>query len=214
MHDCTQTKEQVTELLLDGAARRPDAALARELRECIECRAEFDAISATLRITTRLNETVAPTQEYWNGYHERLEQKLRSAGAAMREPVAANGPTWIEKFFKSSVRVPVPVGLAVIAVCAVLIPIAIRASRSEPSVAQNPTIIHVPVEVPLVQEKIVTRVVYRERRSRMKSSNRFGEASRLDATFAKSQEPATLKGFKPSEEIKLTVIKGGSAYEK
>ena len=41
-----------------------------------------------------------------------------------------------------------------------------------------------------------------------------------DGTFAKSQKPSTaeipasLNGFKPADEVKLTVIKGGSPYEK
>jgi hypothetical protein len=45
-------------------------------------------------------------------------------------------------------------------------------------------------------------------------------ASRVNGTFAKSQKPRSeeippsLAGFKPTEEVKLTVIKGGSTNEK
>jgi hypothetical protein len=47
------------------------------------------------------------------------------------------------------------------------------------------------------------------------------DSSRNDSTLAKSQKPpqnaelpTSLIGFKPTEEVKLTVIKGGSQNEK
>jgi hypothetical protein len=94
---------------------------------------------------------------------------------------------------------------------------AIRTARE--TTAPAPTIVHVPVEVPVFQEKIVTRVVYRERRSSPRSSKQLINA-KDDTTFAKSQKPLSedippsLTGFKPAEEVKFTVIKGGSPNEK
>src|ERR687895_489407 len=76
MHDCRETKEQMTELLLDGVDCRSDEVLSAELRGCTECRNEFDALSATLRITKRSRETVAPAESYWVGYHARLRQDI------------------------------------------------------------------------------------------------------------------------------------------
>jgi len=78
----------------------------------------------------------------------------------------------------------------------------------------------VPVQVPVVQEKVVTRVVYRDRRSSSRNSRRAINDTQTESTFAKSRKPTTdeipasLNGFKPTDEIKLTVIKGGSPYEK
>ena len=46
------------------------------LEGCAECRAEFDALNMTLRLTTRLSETAAPAESYWSGYHARLREKL------------------------------------------------------------------------------------------------------------------------------------------
>ena len=215
MHNCTETKEQLTELVLDGADRRPDEVLLAELRACAECRAEFNALNATLRLTTRLRETSAPSESYWSGYHAKLRHKLVNANA---QSIQSNGPSWLVRFFKASVPVPVPVAAALIIACAVLIPIAIRAARQKP--AQTTSIVHVPVQVPVPQEKIVTRVVYREKRSPARTSKRVIEPAKVESTFAKSQKPqnaeipATLIGFKPTEEVKLTVIKGGSQNEK
>ena len=216
MHNCTETKEQITELVLDGADRRPDEVLLAELRACAECRAEFNALNATLRVTTRLREISTPSESYWSGYHAKLRHTLVNANA---QSIQSNGPSWLVRFFKASVPVPVPVAAALIIACAVLIPIAIRAARQQQP-PQMPSIVHVPVQVPVVQEKIVTRVVYHEKRSTARTSKRVIEPAKVESTFAKSQKPqnaeipSSLIGFKPTEEVKLTVIKGGSQNEK
>jgi hypothetical protein len=222
MHNCRDTKEQITEFVLDGADRRPDEVLLAELRACVECRAEFNALNATLRVTTRLRDTTAPSEAYWNGYHERLRHKLVNANAASTQSSSQSlRPLWLARFFKATVPVPAPVAAALIIACAVLISIAIRAARRQPS-PQTPSIVHVPVTTPVVheKEKIVTRVVYRDRVSPARTSKRVIDPSRVESTFAKSQKtqnaelPATLLGFKPTEEVKLTIIKGGSQNEK
>ena len=74
MHNCMETKERFVELVLDG--RPLEAADTSELNACTECRAEFDALNMTLRMTSRLSETAAPAESYWSGYHARLREKL------------------------------------------------------------------------------------------------------------------------------------------
>ena len=217
MHNCRETKDQVTELLLNGADSLSDEVLSTELRACADCREEFDALKATLRLTARLRETAAPAESYWPGYHTRLRQKLSHAHTTI--PASQpSGSSSLLQLFKSSVRVPVPVGVALIIACGILVMAAVRPARQQ--VAQSPSVVHVPVDVPVIQEKIVTRVVYRERRlpSRI-SKQRLHDANVNDA-FARSQKlraddlPASLVGFRPTDEIKLTVIKGGSSNEK
>jgi hypothetical protein len=73
-----------------------------------------------------------------------------------------------------------------------------------PTAPQSAVVVHVPVEVPVVQEKTVTRVVYRERRSPPKRSKRPNDTVQVESTFAQ---------FKPTDDVKLTVIKGGSTNE-
>jgi hypothetical protein len=210
MHSCSETKERITELLLDGADCRSDEALSAELRGCAECRNEFNALNATLRLTTRSLELSAPAEVYWTGYHAKLRQRLVNVYTAK----PSVGPSLVQRFFRLSIPVPAPVALALIIAFAILVPVVIRAARQQTPF--TPAVVHVPVEVPVIQEKIVTRVVYRDRRPAMRTSKEpISAAPKVDDTFAKSRDvPAILAGFKPTEEVKLTVIKGGSTNEK
>ena len=210
MHDCTETKERVTELLLDGADCRSDEALSAELRGCAECRNEFNSLRATLRITKRSTELSAPGEDYWTGYHAKLRQRLVNVHTLAQ----SNGPSLVERFFTFSIPVPVPVALVLIIAFAILVSVVIR--TAQPQAAPPPSVVHVPVEVPVIQEKIVTRTVYRDRLPPLRTSKQLiNTAPKTEDTFAKSRDiPTTFAGFKPAEEVKLTVIKGGSTNEK
>lgn len=222
MHNCRETKEQITELVLDGADRRPDEAVLAELRGCTECRAEFNALNATLRVTTTLRETCAPSESYWLGYHAKLRQRVEHlAGKSHAEAQSRKAGSRL--FFAplrlfAKTAVPVPVPLIVVVSLAVSGLFAVLAFRQPTT--QSPVIVHVPVEVPVVQEKVVTRVVYRDRRLPSRPSKRVIDPAKVESTFAKSQKPKDaeippgLTGFKPTEEVKLTVIKGGFQNEK
>lgn len=159
-------------------------------------------LDETLRITTRIIEAAAaPPESYWPGYHARLKDKLTQAHrSSVAKPTRTS---WITSFFRASISVPVPVAAALILIFT--LPLLLLSRTREPSVPQI-QVVHVPVEVPVVQEKIVTRVVYRQtpQRSRPRIT-----AAPEDSTFAR-----TLDGFKPTEEIKLTVIKGGATNER
>jgi len=220
MHNCTETKERLIELVLDGRS-----AETSELNACAECRAEFDALNMTLRMTSRLSETAAPAESYWSGYHARLHEKLATAPnpshAEKQRRKEKLGPLFetMRLCVRTQVRVPLPLAIAVIIACLALGVFAVR--RAETPVAQPPLLVQAPVQVPVVQEKVVTRVVYRDRRSSSRNSRRaINDDAQTESTFAKSRTsstgeiPASLYGFKPADEIKLTVIKGGSPYEK
>ncbi len=202
MHNCKEITERITELLLDGAD--PRLSLSMELRECAECRAEFRALKETLQLTTRLIDTAAPPDNYWPGYHARLKEKLHAAQQPLVEEPGqyrpVRQPSWILRFFTASIRVPVPVGLALLLILGAAFVFPIR-------VPTEPVVVHVPVEVPVVQEKTVTQIVYRERQSRRQKPTRILPPKNDEAV-------ASLDGFKPAEEVKLTVIKGGAANEK
>lgn len=214
MHNCKETKERLIEMVLDGVDG------AAEWDGCAECASEFAALNATLRMTRRVSETAAIGESYWSGYHARLRQKLATAITTSHAETQRRGEKLGPLFatlrlcVRSSVRVPVPLAAAMIIGCVALTVFALR--RTEQPVAQPPLLVHVPVEVPVVQERIVTRVVYRERRS---PSKRPINNTRTESTFARSRKPPTgdvpsLTGFKPTDEVKLVVIKGGSPNEK
>lgn len=217
MHNCSETKERITELLLDGADCRSDEALSADLRGCAECRNEFNALRATLRLTMRLRDTAAPAESYWIHYHTKLRRGIEDwaeqsqAKAQRRREESFDFFAPLRLCVRTSVSVPVPLIGAVILACVALGVFAARANRTP--AAQPPVIVQVPVEVPVTQEKIVTRIVYRDRKAPIRTSKKLiNAAPKAEGTFAKSRD--TLAGFKPTEEVKLTVIKGGSANEK
>lgn len=231
MHSCKETKELFTELLLDGRDFRSDQALSAELSRCAECHAEFETLSATLRMTHRVSDVAGPAEDYWPAYHSKLRQRLLNEQTTSRakaqrhkeklgplfEPLRPGAGTgWLLRLFKTSVPVPLPLAIALVVAAALYIPLAIRAARKEVQPSNTTTIVHVPVEVPVVQEKIITQVVYRDRPAGVKATKRGAEAPRAESTLAKRTEtmPASLVGFKPSDEVKLTVIKGGVPNEK
>ena len=226
MHNCKETREQLTELLLDGDGRAESV-----LDQCEECRAEFEALGATLRMTARARATVMPSEDYWTSYHAQLQGKLEEFHAKAQTPRYVKeqreelkpGLGFVFASLRQPLRlcvktfllpVPVPLGVAMLAVGLVLALFAIRASRQP---AQTPVIVQTPVEVPVVQEKIVTQVIYRDRWRVSKPSKRVVSGPTTESTVARSQKPQpedTLSGFKPTDEVKLTVIKGGSPNEK
>jgi hypothetical protein len=234
MHNCKETREQLTELLLDGADDRAEEVLD----QCGECRAEFEAVAATLRMTSRLRETVTPGESYWTSYHTLLRRRLTDASesfhakaqrlrhakpqseelkpglgfvfASLRQPLRL----CVKTFFQP---LPVPLGLALLAVGLMLTLVAFRTARQPITQSQAPVVVQVPVEVPVVQEKIVTQVVYRDRKPAPRSPKRVVVSGPpTDSAVARSQKQPedTLSGFKPTDEVKLTVIKGGSPNEK
>ena len=81
----------------------------------------------------------------------------------------------------------------------------IRAAQQPSPQIQAPVVVHVPVEVPVIKERTVTQIVYRDRQKASKSAKRSAVAPAVENTFAQ---------FKPTDEVKLTVIKGGSPNEK
>jgi hypothetical protein len=204
MHNCKTTRERITELLLDGAD--PRLALPAELRECAECRAEFRALKETLQLTTQLIDTPMPPNSYWPGYHARLKQRLHAAQQPHAEPGQfvidrrpSFRPSLLRRFLTTSIRVPVPVGLALVLLSALAFAFPVRVKNIN-------SVIEVPVEVPVVQEKVVTQIVYRERKSKRSKTTPI--------LTPNNDAVASLDGFKPAEEVKLTVIKGGAANEK
>lgn len=236
MHNCKATREMISELLLAEENYAQDISLSKDLENCEACRAEFDSVKNTLRITTKLFETVTPPESYWTAYHATLKQKLINSHTQQSHQGAPTegGPyksshharvSWVAGFFKSSVRVPMPVAIGLMLSFVLSLLLVARVYREGDVPTPPVSIVRVPVEVPLIKEKPVIRVVYRDRdrRATLKRSNRATGSSEINPSVARSQSPkgfsgdtrpAALAGFKPPDEIKLTVIKGGSPDEK
>ena len=210
MHNCKTTRDLMSELLTEGAAT-PTQELLIELRCCRECRQEFDALKDTLLLTTRAIESLAPPDEYWSNYHVSLRRKL----LASRAPAETlPQPSWVARLFKTSVAVPVPVGVALVLLFGVAFFYASRAATT--TVREVPTVVRERVEVPVIQERVVTRTIYRDRYRfvNSKKTDTVNNQSQLARSAKTEGTPASLVGFKPLEEIKLTVIKGGTGNDK
>ena len=209
MHNCKTTRDRLIEQVLDGADASTAEALV-ELQACNECRDEFEAAKAALRVTTRMIDAATPADEYWSGYHGRLRQKLSAANAA---PVVTPKSSWVLRLFTTSVRMPLPVPAALTLALGALLFLVLQAPAPVPPAA--PIIVEVPLQVPVVREKEVTRIIYRNRYQRPLAQKTRHVTDPTGEALARSQKDgAGLTGFKPLEEIKLTIIKGGSGNDK
>ena len=214
MHNCKATRNEVLELLSRGADCALPEELSREVRRCKVCEREFHSLSNTLRLTTRALGAAMPADGYWPAYHARLEEKLlttrvvdeASSDSATRfQSLAA-----VKQFFFSSVRVRTPVAASLLLLFAVSLAGLAWHSRSSErtAISPPPAVVHVPVQVPVVQEKIVTRVVYVPRKTGSRSRQTLNRRAPANDANAFS-----LLGFKPANDVKLTVIKGGPRDE-
>ena len=209
MHDCKATRERLSELV--GSCE--DAQLLKELRQCEACNGEYAALRNTLRLADQAVLAAAPADDFWPAYHARLRQSLERVskldappGPAERSDVLAS----LLAFFTASVRVPFPIAAILLLAFGATIVFALRSGRSP--VTMPPIIVTKTVEVPVIHEKTVTQVVYRDR-------DRPEVASRKanDNLMVKRQNETTLvslSGFTPTNEVKVTIIKGSYQDEK
>lgn len=209
MHNCKATRRRLAEIALNGTALKPDEHLANELRGCLECSEEFASVSQTLRLTSRFLQSAAPRSEFWPRYYERLRGRLKSE-SVHPIPTVNTKKFELRKLFTAAVPVPVPVLMLLVLMFGVML-LMVGRQNASPTTTTT-TVVRVPVEVPVVQEKVVAKVVYRDRFRR--KSNRQN-----DSAVALKEEPhdansVSLIGFKPLDEVRLTVIKGGDQDEK
>ena len=209
MHDCKATREKLNELAGSGE----DAQLLNELRQCEACNGEYASLRSTLRLADQAIRAAAPADDFWPAYHARLRQSLESVSKvdAPSRPAERSGvPASLLAFFTASVRVPVPIAAILLLVLGATIVFALRSRRSPVTVP--PIIVTKTVEVPVVHEKTVTQVVYRDR-DRCQVASRKASAN-LMVQRQNERAPVSLSGFTPTNEVKLTIIKGSYQDEK
>jgi hypothetical protein len=181
-----------------------------KLPECLDCREEFTKIQETLRTTRRQLESVLPSDKFFQNYHLQLRQRLENVeSAVIVKPTGTSRFQWVSRILNASIRIPVPVAVLLLIALGTSLIVFRRTMQKEPEVPRV-SVVHVPVEVPVIQEKVVTKVVYRRQRSNNVRANPVVS----DSTYAKSQKRPSLVGFKPLDEVKLTIIKGGLTDEK
>lgn len=230
MHDCQATRARLIDLIFGEAAGGD--ALRAEALSCADCAAEYRALAETLRSFDRAAEEARPAEEFWPRYHARLARRVAAAAheaspnfadderAGTSPPVA-----WLGRALAAKWSVPAPVAVAALLLILCLTPLALRSSSTNvapsqqgndpaPAAGEPPPVRT--IEVPVVQEKIVTRTIYVGRAARRKArAARTGDvplASGSSPALAQPTPPRdTLTGFQPAGDVKLRVIKG--SYE-
>ena len=209
MHDCKVTRERLNELVGGGE----DAQLLNELRQCEACNAEYASLRSMLRLADQAIRAAAPADDFWPAYHARLRQSLESVSKVdmPSQPAERSGVlASLLAFFTSSVRVPVPIAAILLLVLGVTVVFAVRSRRSP--VTAPPIIVTKTVEVPVIREKTVTQVVYRKRDRRDVASRNAND--KLLVPRQNESTLVSLSGFTPTNEVKVTIIKGSYQDEK
>lgn len=210
MHNCKRSKDELIEAASPWWIPLPD-----ELRNCPRCYEELASLRAAMQITDEAMQLVKPGEDFWAGYHARLRQRLETESESpvrsLPDPASGSSLSW-RRLFTASIPVPIPVAFAVFAFVVFAVGFVWHARAAANTAPAPPaSVVTRTVEVPVVQERVVTRVVYRERRNasdqlarRLKSSPR--------AEFSGTAEG--LAGFTPAPEPKLTIIKASYRDEK
>ena len=236
MHNCKLSRNSFIDLALGEIEPQRATQLQTELNDCSACHEEYESLRSTLHVSNQALRSAVPGEEFWPGYRTRLHSKLlaspsqqvASAGerpSASAATVSLGSQLWLalRTLATTSVRVPMPAALAVLLVFGVFV-FVLRARekvQAPPSAPVELVRTHT-VEVPVIQEKIITRVVYVEKKGRRsasdaKQSDRTGVPTAPNNVAVTGSDPATalsLVGFKPTNEVKLTIIKGSYKDEK
>jgi hypothetical protein len=225
MHNCKLTRRDFVDLALDEIPAARAKQLLAELNDCAACQVEYAALQSALHVSNRALRSSLPDEDFWRGYHSRLQSKL-VAGEMERIEEVVPGPfssqAWLtlRAIFTTSVRVPVPAALALMLLIGASF-FLVRA-RTQVNAGPSGTVALVEtrtIEVPVIQEKVVTRVVYVEKKNdrskgRVNGSGRKEFPAALTGSDPAAKTAMSLAGFKPTDEVKLTVIKGSDKDQK
>jgi anti-sigma factor RsiW len=236
MHNCKLTRSSFIDLSLDELPPAKTTQLLAELNDCPICREEYAALTSTLRLSNQALRSSLPGEEFWTGYRARLNAKLLISQARTTENAIETSSNrartplisalWLlaRKSVTATVRVPVSAALALILLFGVFFFVAgSRGPVNVPSPIQLPTLETRVINVPVVQERLVTRVVYVEKRglSSRRGTNQLDRAATpgLSDSVARARPDSpgaalSLVGFKPTDQIKLTITRGSYRDEK
>lgn len=223
MHSCRRVEKQLADLLFAEMKLEDKRRLMAEIEACASCMGQYQSLTDTLFVVERTAEAGLPPESYWPRYNATLRQRLHASAHEKVEATRTREPFWKRLL---AAKLPVPVPLAAALVIGLLFSSALalrRAPLAQPTVApSSPPVESVKIiTVPVVQEKIVTRYLYVERkraaergsRSLLATAARANEVNESRVAGSPSEEEtgfftsANLKGFQPADEMKIRVIK-------
>lgn len=240
MHNCKLIRSSFIELALDEISPAKSMRLLAELNDCPACREDYATLRSTMHASRQALRSALPGEDFWAGYHARLRSRVLTSPAPDNE----NGIEYSSSFAlparmplrrrlwlalrgmaTTSVSVPVPAALVLLVLFGLsfyfLRPRGqVDTTQSTPSASVETRT----VQVPVIQERVVNRVVYVEKRGRksrrgtnqwerMPTSTAANNVARAGSD-ASTRAALSLVGFKPSDQVKLTVIKGSYKGEK
>lgn len=223
MHDCRKTKEDLIDLLFNEMEAEEELRLLEEMKACRGCRAEYHSMREAVASFDEAAPAMLPAGRFWTEHHSRLEERLDLADATER---ASAVPFW-RRALRTSFSIPVPVAVAAALLLAATSVLAMRSfifrqemsGAPQEAAATKIQYIEVPVEKRVVEEKIVTRTVYVTKRARRgeqaaPSLQDLPNITARNGEAGSNAQRATLNGFQPPTDVKLTVIKGSPNDEK
>jgi len=227
MHKCKSIRNNFVELAGDEIPSTRAERLLAEVNSCAACREEYAAVRRAVHVSGQALRSTLPAETFWPAYQERLKSRLASSQeqnlqtpTALRTSLGSRLLQTLRSFASSSVRVPVPAALALL----LLLGAAFFVVRPKPQAIAAAVTNSLPVteirtvEVPVIKEKVITRVVYVERKVRRgvapEDLAAASPANALALRNASDHAPLSLVDFKPADEVKLTVIKSGFKDEK
>jgi hypothetical protein len=225
MHNCKVARNSFVELAVNELEPEESQHLLSELNECGDCRAEYATLMSTLHVSMQTLRSSLPPEKFWCGYNQRLHERLIASDAGDRraeeQPVRSTPGVWamLRSFATASFSVPVPVALGLV----LLVGISWFAVRSRgavvtPSTVQLPERVATTIGLPEVKERVVSRVVYVEKPGhRPRRGAKLESKATMPAAVARAEAQApqlNLVDFKPTDQVKLTVIKGTYKDEK
>jgi len=225
MHNCKTTRKRLIEEALNQTPSDQSGPLLAEVERCPSCREELASLRSVLRVADQAMESALPAESFWSGYHARLRQSVERDASFASRPRTETGAlvllrSLLQRLATASVRVPVPVAAVLIILFGLSIVFATHSRRqptTEPLSGTSPVVTKT-IEVPVIQERTVTRVVYRDRSrrtlSRIEKTARSAGKVTNRPNEPVANTPISLVGFKPTSDPKLTIIKGSYRDEK
>jgi hypothetical protein len=223
LHSCRRTRDHILDLVFKEKTEPARSHLLTEVEACSGCLEHYLGLADTLRIFDDASALAEPDESTWRSYEARLEQKL-TASAGERAFSFAR----LRRVFRSSVRIPLPLaaGFSLSCITAILV-----LGFRQPST----TIVQVPVpvpgaveakerivEVPVIQEKVVTRKVYVDRKPVevvpetkpviSEKNERIAQDTSIENGGSITR--ANLAGFQPATDLRLRVIRRSEGENK
>src|ERR1700720_2986991 len=107
MHNCKTTREQMIDAAMGQSIQ--GSPVLEEIERCPACREELASLRSLLRVTDQAIESASPPENFWPGYHARLEQLLERETAPVFRPSVENAAlARLRRLFTTSIRLPIP----------------------------------------------------------------------------------------------------------